>query len=286
MSNATSVTLPRFPLLDADLGLETLPSRDLCHYTSQRGLIGILKEKAMYATDARYLNDSQELVYAVRLGKKYLKNEPITQEGRPAMDMQNLLDRTIDPGARMPVYVASFSEQPDQLSQWRGYCSTGSGFALCLSPDRVKAVTSEHGWQVFKCVYEEGKQIEILEQIKRYAENRFAEDNTVPPEIMFAFILGGVGVAMKHPKFAEESEWRAIQLLGGTPSIRPGASTLTPYLHFPLTVDEKDSLELSKLVVGPTPHVSLALMGAEYLLQSNKVNCKQIVSSEIPFRNW
>ena len=54
----------------AELGLETSPTTNLCHYTSQNGLIGILDKKAIYATDASFMNDSQELVYAVSLAKK------------------------------------------------------------------------------------------------------------------------------------------------------------------------------------------------------------------------
>jgi len=58
------------------LGVETTPTKLLCDYTSQNGLIGILKSKAMDATDATYLNDSQEVLYALSLGKKYFKNRP------------------------------------------------------------------------------------------------------------------------------------------------------------------------------------------------------------------
>jgi hypothetical protein len=239
----------------------------------------------MYATDSRYLNDSQELVYAVSLAKKYVKSKPLTGGSRPVLDMLNLVDQIESLVAKLPVFVVSFSEQPDLLSQWRGHCSKGSGFALCLSPDRVKSLAKKYAWQLVKCVYEEIKQVEILKRIEDYSQNRFSVDKSVPMEVVFGFVLGAMGVAMKHPKFAEEAKWRVIQRLGGTPSIRPGGSTL-PYVNFPLIVEAKDSLELSKLVVGPTPHASLALRSAEYLLQSKNVTCKQTIPSEIPFRNW
>jgi|SRR5579864_2927161 len=65
----------RYPLpLAEKLWLETLPTRPLCHYTSQRGLVGILNDRAMWATDANYLNDSQEVIYAVNLAQNFFRN--------------------------------------------------------------------------------------------------------------------------------------------------------------------------------------------------------------------
>jgi hypothetical protein len=35
------------------------------HYTSQRGLLGIIKEKKIWATNIRYLNDEREFDYGI-----------------------------------------------------------------------------------------------------------------------------------------------------------------------------------------------------------------------------
>jgi len=267
-------------------GLETIPTTDLCHYTSQDGLIGILRNKSMFATDASYLNDSQEVVYAVNLARKYFKNRPSPGGTRPVMDMLNVLDQTESLVGKLPTYVASFSEHPDLLSQWRGYCSKGSGFALCVSPDRMTKIAKARAWELFKCIYEEEQQVEVLKKMEESAIDHFESNKTVPLQVVFGLTLLGFGTALKHPKFAEESEWRAVQRVGGTPSIRPGASTLTPYVNFPLTIDEKDSVALSRLVVGPTPHAVLAVRAARSLLQHYSVTCPEPISSEIPFRNW
>jgi len=266
-------------------GLETTPTSDLCHYTSQDGLIGILKHKSMYATDASYLNDSQEVVYAVNLAKKYFRDRP-SRGLRSVMEMMNVLDQTESLVGKLPVYVASFSEHPDLLSQWRGYCSKGSGFALCVSPDRMTKIAKARRCELFKCIYDEEQQVEVLQKMEEFAVNHFESDKSVPLQIVFGLTLLSFSTALKHPKFAEESEWRAIQRVGGTPSIRPGASTLTPYINFPLTISATDPVELSKLVVGPTPHALLAVRAARSLLQETSTVCPEPVSSEIPFRNW
>ena len=202
------------------------------------------------------------------------------------LEMLNVLDQTEYLPAKLPIYVASFSEHPDQLSQWRGYCPRGSGFAVCVSPDRMMKLAEVRGWELFKCIYQVDHQIEVLRRMEEFAINRFASDKSVPLPIVFGLTLLKFSTALKHPKFAEESEWRAVQRAGGTPLVRAGTSTLTPYVNFPLMIDEKDVVELSKLVVGPTPHLHLAIRAARSLRQQHEVTCSEPIASEIPFRNW
>ena len=38
--------------------------KSLFHYTTAAGLLGILRESVLWATEARFLNDAQEAVYA------------------------------------------------------------------------------------------------------------------------------------------------------------------------------------------------------------------------------
>ena len=155
----TTNELPSPLPLAEKLGLETIPTRPLCHYTSQRGLIGILKSRTMYATDAAYLNDSQEVVYAVNLAKKYFRNRH-PKGLRFAMEMSNILEQTEGLVSKLPVYVASLSKEPDLLSQWRGYCSEGPGFAVCLSADQMTKIATANQWTLLKCIYDEEQQIE------------------------------------------------------------------------------------------------------------------------------
>jgi hypothetical protein len=290
----TNELQPPLPLAEK-LGLETIPTRPLCHYTTQGGLIGILKDKAMWATDAAYLNDSQEVVYAVNLAKKYFRNRT-PKDLRFEMEMRNILEQTEGLAGRLPAYVASFSEEPDLLSQWRGYCSEGPGFTLCVSAGRMMTLAGTHDWQFFKCIYDEDAQVEILKKMLGEAVDDPAYAQSFPTQVAFGLLLLYLATAFKHPKFKEESEWRAVKRTGGTPfvqpgapvippKVRPGASTLTPYIPFPLTVKD-EPVELVALVVGPTPHPSLAIRAAKGLLQERGIICPEPVSSEIPFRNW
>jgi hypothetical protein len=130
--------------------------------------------------------------------------------------------------------------------------------------------------------------MEFLRKLEVFATAYAGEVNNQPPrEIVFGLGLLTFGTALKHPKFKEEAEWRATRYLNLTenPSIRPGTSTLVPYIEFPLTT-ESEIVELAAIVVGPTPHASLSRRAAQILVNVTNTNCRQVISSEIPFRNW
>ena len=278
------------------LGLKTKPTKALCHYTSQNGLIGILRGKAMYATDAAYLNDSEEVIYAINLAKKYFRNHH-TKDPRFMTEVNKILEKASGHAGHLPVYVASFSEEPDLLSQWRGYCPNGPGFALSLSADRMMTLGQTHDWEIFKCIYDEDEQVEVFKRMLDEAGSVTSPLKGFPTEVAFGLLLLYFASVFKHPKFKEESEWRATKRTGGSPivlpgkpvippNVRPGSSMLIPYIPFPVTRKPTEAIELSQLVVGPTPHPSLAVRAVNALLNEYKVVCAEVSSSEIPFRNW
>ena len=46
------------------------PPEILYHYTTQEGLLGIIKDKVIWATHTQYLNDQAEFSYALRLAEE------------------------------------------------------------------------------------------------------------------------------------------------------------------------------------------------------------------------
>jgi len=127
------------------------------HYTDATGLIGILENETLFATDYRYLNDSsegqviKELLLPIfeaeiasitpkLIGKKWLKKEFYQDHGIGGHKLQaesiyKALTRATDNVS--PFFVSSFCRHDENsaayehglLSQWRAY-SQGSGFAL------------------------------------------------------------------------------------------------------------------------------------------------------------
>lgn len=52
----------------------TIPPSVLYHYTTRKGLIGMLEQRVVYASNVRYLNDENEIALAIRLVKKIISD--------------------------------------------------------------------------------------------------------------------------------------------------------------------------------------------------------------------
>lgn len=46
----------------------------LYHYTTQKGIIGILGSKQLWATSILFMNDAKELLYALNITKRIIDN--------------------------------------------------------------------------------------------------------------------------------------------------------------------------------------------------------------------
>src|ERR1700682_5629445 len=118
------------------------------HYTSQAGLLGIVRTKQIWATSAHYQNDSKEFQYALELSRGIIANlraySMPAEEERLLRAMRNALESI----KNLNIFVTSFSEHEDQLSQWRGYCPVGSGLALGFDFNRINAAAEKQGFQL------------------------------------------------------------------------------------------------------------------------------------------
>src|SRR5207245_2788577 len=95
--------------------------------TSQKGLLGILQKKEVWATQIQYLNDEVEFSHAWSV---LLDSFPSPAERDPMESSMISQIAKVLPGANFHVCVCSLSELDDELSQWRAYCSPGSGFSV------------------------------------------------------------------------------------------------------------------------------------------------------------
>ncbi len=134
--------------------LSRTPDKPLYHYTTQTGLLGIIKSREIWATHTQYLNDRREFLHALDLVHEEitrLLDEAITGEwlyrtDEPGRARQQILLRMQQAVSMSPesinVCVCSFSEERDSLSQWRSYGGS-SGFAIGFSGELLKAATEE-----------------------------------------------------------------------------------------------------------------------------------------------
>jgi hypothetical protein len=288
------------------------PPDIIYHYTTQSGLLGIIKSKQIRATHFRHLNDTEEFNYARKLLLKEAeaKENPAQPDEALKRSLQGLGNLAVN------LFVASFSENPDSLPQWRAHAATEPGYALGFRPS---VWNLPKDFRILKCLYDETEQREKARQILTgiaHDLQKIPED--VNPD-MYAnasttFALIHHALALKHPSFEQELEWRIIskslwddppykteRVPGGfvdTPKpeydptplcFRKGKSGIIPYRCIPLK-GRNGVLPLAEIVVGPCPDPDRSCRSVRSLLVSRLGDWTRkgvpVRGSTIPYRNW
>jgi len=267
-----------------------VPNVPLFHYTTQTGLLGIIKGKEIWATHTQYLNDRREFRHALSVFRDELVTLR-TNDADRAKCFHGASLNLADDLSLTNVCVASFSEEPDSLPQWRAY-GGGAGFSLGMPGEHLRAlVDTENGFLV-RCVYDAAKQREIARALLEEVADQIIAGETSkfqPSGGNLTAYLFRFAPLFKHDSFSGEREWRIITrpLMCGHHrfDFRQGLSAITPYFRFPLE-QEQQPFRLSKVVVGPTPHSELAVAAVNSLLVAHNLKDVFVCSSRVPFRSW
>ena len=128
----------------------------LYHYTNSDGLNGILNSGKIWTTEIHYLNDKSE----IQLAFKYIRNEIESQkQGTDKTRTDEELDimlESLGVAEEINVSVTSFTENGDQLSQWRGYSEIGIGYSLGFyGQELLKNVSKQKNYRLVPCIYDE-----------------------------------------------------------------------------------------------------------------------------------
>ncbi len=284
----------------------TTKQNTIYHYTSLNGLLGIIKEKSIWASDIRYLNDSKEFSYTIELVSKLL-NKKIDEDYSDLAEALILLD----PSKIAPIYVASFSAIPDQLSQWRGYCPKVGGIMIGFDVDEIERSAKEQDFKLTECIYckeaHKAKLNDIIDKALIQTNPTQSDDNnqncddlvkevtkkTGQARLKLLFDLLKRAPTFKDPSFHEEREWRLV--LDTNPSNtqevmhREGKSMIVPCVEFKLPKDKKNKdqpLMIKEVMIGPTPHKELSRLSVHQLLKKNKISPCEVTLSKIPYRSW
>ena len=122
----------------------------LYHYTRHRGLLGIIGDGKLWASQIQFLNDSLEFEHAWRLLEHWLPTDGVGEEFRRFLSRDRQL--------RHRVCVTSFSERDDDLSQWRAYGDVGNAYAIGFDVAALTEVAGLYGGQLLKCLYKAADQ--------------------------------------------------------------------------------------------------------------------------------
>jgi hypothetical protein len=283
---------------------EPAPSR-LYHYTSLNGLLGILKNKHIWATEVRYLNDSAEIKTAFRLMERSLVARLRTEVDPSSREILEQLKEWIDTRASAGpmVFVASFTQNGNLLSQWRGYAPTTQGASFGLASSHLSAVSVASGFALGRCRYDEDDQLDALDGliesvISLAARTGPSELDDERPSFNPTFDLCEesilrVAALIKDSRFKEEAEWRIVSKIVSDDlttevSYRVGSSMLIPYMTMELA-NAEGIVPIDDVIVGPTPHPQAATASIQRLLAQHlqrKHSKWKTRYCDIPYRAW
>ena len=244
---------------------EDLPNF-LYHYTSIKAFKSIIDNKEIWATAANYLlNDPTEMTHAEKIALETLQKRKNDFSGKN--ELYDKCKTIIEGGDDIKEYlfVFSFTEEEDLLSQWRGYCPKGGisiGFSVPKISENNQYLEIKNGSYynnyyvhenyLYKCIYKEEEQRLKINQLFDFLLER--TEDTRKLNGFFNKMLQTFSYSFKHESFGEESEWRLVCFLftdDDQLKYRVKDSMLIPYLPF-LIIDHNNESIISKIMIGPS----------------------------------
>ncbi len=280
---------------------EEQPTKTLYHYTSLTGLMGMVKSRNMRASEIHYLNDTEELKH---LGKLLDREIGIRLEN--GAGPRNVLIQFREWSATRRkngplVFVGSYTEEGNLLSQWRGYCPHGNGVSLGFDPDKLTRSARSKSFAIGKCIYGKDRKKALVEQLINAVVLMAEERGEAPPnqkhptqsfhdifsELESKLLM--IAALIKNPAFHEEKEWRIVSPIISnyveTPiKYREGATSLIPFMEVPLPKNNQQAIDIEHIFLGPTPNSDLSMNSISWYLSREGVHINNSYCM-IPYRN-
>ena len=300
--------------------LENRRSRSLIyHYTDDRGLYSILTGGKLWFSDIFDLNDPSELYHGVDVAVNAARR---LARRKNATNIFQYFAKKLRSGLRESVestacyFVCCFSEDGDDLGQWRAYAADGQGYALgfdrqeledaflALYHEGVKEGVYNPFIGTFSVNYNKGDAQKIheklIECVKPFLEPVDHETYDLESEKQFLIRLSAnlssdlllTSLFFKHDAFRNEKEYRFLQALGkpaGAQDIkyRLRPHSLVKYREFDWRALAPNALR--KIVIGPAADLKASdefvtdYLDASDYLPDHVVN---ISKSDIPYRSF
>ena len=266
----------------------------LYHYTSALGLCGMIQSDSIWASKIQHLNDSTELLLALRICEMLLRNESHRQ---PNPWTKQLIEYAIETLKRIKlvnICICSFSEKNDLLSQWRGYCPQEGGYNIGIPGSHLTTTFGREKFTLIRCVYDDKTQNELVQDTLDVAlpelftipvSSRSQMQIAAEPVIQrLHLMLMEIAPIIKNPGFAEESEWRAVSgpiAIGHNRiKLRAQGNVIRPYYELPLDLRNINI----HVTTGPCRYPDLARESCFMLIEKAGLQSFAVSGSVIPFR--
>lgn len=270
----------------------------LYHYTTNAGLLGILESKTLWASKLRFLNDADEFVHGLLIAESVARQRAKEADGEAKELLLKIASRWKN-YERANVFVCSFTEQPDVLSQWRGYAGAGGG-SLGFSVKDLKTIANNNNFRLMKCVYDHSVKVKIANEFMDLSLSRlddprddFEGDYLESLSWGFTYDYFQVAAAFKHPSFHEEAEWRLVSSLVNSDAQQIGFRSLSTLIipFFKIALDlglagrGKSNIGLREVLLGPNNNPADLGDALGLALERYKIHYSSYTNSQAPYRS-
>jgi hypothetical protein len=226
------------------------PSK-LYHYSGMQGIRGILSSREVWSSDVLSMTDTTDGRYWLDIFRSVIDRHSVPGEIKDGFRRTD----TFGLGTNWHMYISSFSEANNLDHQWRNYAEAGSGCAIELSFEamRAKAEGGRYAWM--KLLYDPKTQKYIAERAVKHAIQFARTQSLTSSEAKIywqqyaTFLFLRCGVCFKHPNYKEEREWRVFITKTNLNGVRTRASingSRISYIGLPAGTDV-----VTGLVIGP-----------------------------------
>lgn len=272
----------------------------LHHYTTADGVLGIVRDRSIFGTHYRFLEDSLEILWGQQVIAGHIEKYIQAAEEPVRVTLQRFRNLPIE--QYYDIYVACFCAEDNLLSQWRAY-GRGGGYAIafggldlyaCQFPERL----------LRRVIYSSSEQDRWVRLVLDWFVGRIAAASLIDDPVqaselregatrLTSSILCEMCVAFKLEVFEEEAEWRIVELVPKKQGLsdvenlrfRSNAGTLIPYRVFPIERREPPPRRpLDHITCGPTLSRENVEQSLVMFLRAQDCSGVGVSSSMIPLK--
>jgi hypothetical protein len=291
-----------------DLGcLDIDPNAVLWHYTTGPALLGIIESGTIYATQVACLNDSTEVRYSSRLlqkeltalKSKYCDDNQVDDFIGTALEFFKE-EPEFPAHAGLMYFVTCFSQQRDDLTQWRSYGGGENGYAIGFKASSLFGVANTILAKVnYDISAHDALAKKVAEATVRFfREGQARRTNENPSHWGGEFLaawdywITQLAPMVKDPGFSSENEFRLVHQFQyhEFARLRFVQKATLMSRHLPLVLLSNNEtrlpkLPLSQIIVGPCRHREITRISVDAALRQMGYGSGLVLSSERPFQS-
>ena len=311
MEAFTSKTIKEYRKLLHATGWEVIDKTEglLCHYTSASAFLSILKDRKLWFTDYRFLNDSSEGFFFFFIIRELLKSGSYNWKlSKTIVDKieKDILIRKLDFNSIEGSYfVCSFSESSDSLTMWNYYTKNPNLAGYNLVFDKRGLLNSivktnffdKYDFSIIRVIYNKDQQILCIKRILDFFNLVWEKSKGARRELLieeFFYLMDTISLGFKHVAYQDEHEIRIVlkiskqiyrELLCDDVSsetrinLRSVNNMIVPYIELNIDISS-----LLKIITSPFIKDSLAISSVYGALYKHGITNCCVESSKIPAR--